>query len=64
VRSLRTKALKDCEEAKARTRMAAIIMLAAFVVAVVIAVIATFSIARELTTAIEGTAKIRHGAKG
>lgn len=63
VRSLRAKALKDMEEAAARTRAAVIILLVAFVAAVVIAVIATFSIARELTIAIEGAAKIRGGKK-
>jgi methyl-accepting chemotaxis protein len=63
VRSLREKALKDMEEASARTRTAVITILAAFVVAVVIAVIATFSVARELTRAIEGTAKIKRGVK-
>jgi methyl-accepting chemotaxis protein len=63
VRSLRAKALKDMEEAAARTRTAVIIILAAFVVAVVIAVISTFSIARELTRAIEGAAQTRRGAR-
>ena len=59
VRSLRAKALKDMEDAAARTRAAVIILLVAFVVSVVIAVIATFSIARELTRALEGATKIR-----
>lgn len=58
VRSLRAATFKDMEEAAARTRAAVIIMLVAFVVAVVIAVIATFYIARQLTIAIEGTAKV------
>jgi methyl-accepting chemotaxis protein len=64
VRSLRAKALKDMEEAAARTKMAVITMLAAFVVAVVIAAIATFSIAREFTMAIEGATKVGRGKKG
>ena len=54
VRSLRAKASKDMEEAAVRTRTAAIIILAAFAVAVVIAVITAFSTAKELTGAIEG----------
>jgi methyl-accepting chemotaxis protein len=58
VRSLRAAAFKDMEAAAARTRMAVIVMLAAFVVAVVIAVIAIFYIARQLTKAIEETVKI------
>jgi hypothetical protein len=52
------------EEAAARTKMAVVTMLAAFVVAVVIAAIATFSIAREFTMAIEGAVKIGRGKKG
>lgn len=61
VRSLREATFHDTEVAASRTRMAVMIMLLAFVVAVVIAVIATFYIARELTIAIEGTAKISRG---
>jgi CHASE3 domain sensor protein len=63
VRSLRAKALKDMEEAAARTKMAVIIMLAAFVVAVVIAIVATTYIARQLTAAIEEAAKVSRGKK-
>jgi CHASE3 domain sensor protein len=63
VRSFRAKALKDMEEAAARTKMAAITMLAAFVVAVVIAVVATTSIARQLSTVIEASTKVSRGKK-
>jgi len=63
VRSLRAKALKDMEEAAARTKMAVITMLAAFVVAVVIAVVATSFIAKQLTAAIEESAKVGRGKK-
>ena len=63
VRLLREKALKDMEEAAARTRTAVITMLVAFVVAVVIAVITTFSLARQLTIALEGAAAIRRRTK-
>jgi len=63
VRSVRAKALKDMEEAAARTRMVVITMLAAFVVAVVIAVISTFYIARQLAIAIEGPTTISRGKK-
>lgn len=60
VRSLRAATFKDMEEVAARTRTAVIIMLVAFVIAVVIAVLATFYIARQLTIAIEGTTKVSH----
>jgi CHASE3 domain sensor protein len=63
VRSLRAKALKDMEGAAARTRAAVIVLLIAFVIAVVIACIATFYIARQLTIAIEGTTKVKGGKK-
>jgi len=63
VRSLRAKALKDMEEAATRTRSAVIIMLIAFVIAVVIAVMATTYIARQLTVLIEGAAKASGGRK-
>ena len=63
VRSLRAMALKNMEDAAVRTRMAVNIMLAAFVVSVVIAVITTFAIARQLTVAIEEAAKIRGSKK-
>jgi methyl-accepting chemotaxis protein len=63
VRSLRAKALKDMEEAAARTKMAVITMLAAFVVAVVIAVMATTYIARQFTAAIEESAKVSRRKK-
>lgn len=63
VRSLRAATFKDMEEAAARTRTVVIIMLAAFVIAVVIAVIATFYIARQLTVAIEGMAEVSRGKK-
>jgi methyl-accepting chemotaxis protein len=63
VRSLRAKALQDMEEAAARTRTAVITMLAAFVVAIVIAVIAIFYITRQLTMAIEGAAKVKGDKK-
>jgi CHASE3 domain sensor protein len=63
VRSLRAKALKDMAEAAARTRTAVIIMLAAFVVAVVIAFIATAYIVRQLTIAIEGMPKASRNKK-
>jgi len=63
VRSLRAKALKDMEEAAARTKMAVITMLAAFVVAVVIAVVATSFIAKQLTAAIEESAKVGRSKK-
>jgi methyl-accepting chemotaxis protein len=63
VRSLRAATFKDMEEAAVRTRAAVIIMLVAFVVAVVIAVIATFYIAKQLTIAIEGTTKGNRGKR-
>jgi CHASE3 domain sensor protein len=63
VRSLRAQTLEDMEEAATRTRMVVITMLVAFVVAVVIAVIATFYIARQLTLAIEGTTAVSRGKK-
>ena len=63
VRSLRAKALKDMEEAAARTKMAVITMLAAFVVAVVIAIVATTYIARQLTAVVEEAAQFRRGKK-
>lgn len=63
VRSLRAATFKDMEEAAARTRAAVIIMLVAFVIAVVIAVIATFYIARQLALAIEGAPQVKRGKK-
>lgn len=63
VRSLRAQALKDMEEAATRTRSAVIIMLVAFVIAVLIAVMATTYIARQLTILIEGAAKAGKGRK-
>jgi CHASE3 domain sensor protein len=63
VRSLRADTFKDMEEAAARTRMVVIIMLVAFVIAVVIAVIATFYIARQLALAIEGKPPVTRGKK-
>jgi methyl-accepting chemotaxis protein len=63
VRSLRAKALKDMEEAAARTKMAVITMLAAFVVAVVIAVVATTYIARQLAAVVQEAAKVSRGKK-
>jgi len=63
VRSLRAKALKDMEEAASRTKMAVIAMLAAFVVAVVIAIVATTYIARQLTAIIGEAAKVSRGKK-
>ena len=63
VRSIRAKTLQDMEEAAARTRVVVIIMLAAFVVAVLIAIIATFYIARQLTVAIEGANKGKRGKR-
>ena len=63
VRSIRAKTLQDMEEAAARTRVVVIIMLAAFVVAVLIAIIATFYIARQLTVAIEGATAGGRGKK-
>jgi CHASE3 domain sensor protein len=63
VRSLRAKALKDMEEAAARTKMAVITMLAAFVVAVVIAIVATTYIARQLTAVVQEAAKVSRGKK-
>jgi CHASE3 domain sensor protein len=63
VRSLRADTFKDMEEAAARTRTVVIIMLVAFVIAVVIAVIATFYIARQLALAIEGTTPVTRGKK-
>jgi methyl-accepting chemotaxis protein len=63
VRSLRTKALKDMEEAAVRTRTAVIIMLAAFVVAVVIAFLATAYIVRQLALAIEGASQVKRGKR-
>jgi methyl-accepting chemotaxis protein len=63
VRSLRAKALKDMEDAAARTKMAVITMLTAFVVAVVIAVVATGYIARQLTAAIEEATKVSRSKK-
>jgi len=64
VRSLRAKALEDMEEAAARTKMAVIIMLAAFVVAVVIAIVATSYIARQLTAVVAEATKVVRGKKG
>ncbi|MBN1255629.1 MAG: MCP four helix bundle domain-containing protein [Deltaproteobacteria bacterium] len=63
VRSLRAQALKDMEDAAARTRMVVITMLVAFLVAVLIAVISTFYIARQLATAIEGMTAGGRGKK-
>ena len=63
VRSLRAKALKDMEEAAARTKMAVITMLAAFVVAVVIAIVATTYIARQLTAVIEEATRVSRSKK-
>jgi CHASE3 domain sensor protein len=63
MRSLRAQTLKDMEEATARTRTVVIIMLVAFVIAVVIAVIATFYIARQLALAIEGAPQVKRGKK-
>lgn len=63
VRSLRAATFKDMEEAATRTRTAVIIILVAFVIAMVIAVIETFYIARQLTIAIEGTTKINRRKK-
>ena len=63
VRSLRAKALKDIEGAAARTRAAVIVMLVAFVVAVVIACIATAYIVRQLAIAIEGMPKAKGSKK-
>lgn len=63
VRSLRAKALKDMEEAAARTKMAVITMLAAFVVAVVIAIVATTYIARQLAAVVAEAAKVSRGKK-
>ncbi|MCJ7547065.1 MAG: hypothetical protein MUP30_09645 [Deltaproteobacteria bacterium] len=51
------------EEAAARTKMAVIAMLAAFVVAVVIAIVATTYIARQLTAIIREAAKVSRGKK-
>jgi uncharacterized membrane protein len=51
------------EEATARTRTTVVIMLAAFLVAVVIAVISTFYIARQLALAIEGAPQVKRGKK-
>lgn len=63
VRSLRAKSLKDMEEAAARTKMAVITMLAAFVMAALIAVVATTYIARQLTAVIAEAAKVSRGKK-
>jgi CHASE3 domain sensor protein len=63
VRSLRAQTLTDMEEAAIRTRTAVIIMLAAFVVAVVIAVITTVYIVRQLALAIEGMPKASRSKK-
>jgi CHASE3 domain sensor protein len=63
VRSLRSNTLQDMEEATARTRKTVIIMLAAFLIAVVIAVISTFYIARQLALAIEGAPPIKRGTR-
>jgi CHASE3 domain sensor protein len=63
VRSLRAKALKDMEEAASRTKTAVITMLAAFVVAVVIAVVATGYIARQLTAVIEEASRASRSKK-
>jgi len=51
------------EEATARTRKTVIIMLAAFLIAVVIAVISTFYIARQLALAIEGAPTVKRGTR-
>ena len=63
VRSLRSNTLQDMEEAAARTRKTVFIMLAAFLVAVVIAVISTFYIVRQLTLAIEEASQVKRGKK-
>jgi CHASE3 domain sensor protein len=63
VRSLRSNTLQDMEEAAARTRKTVIIMIAAFLVAVVIAVISTFYIVKQLTLAIEGASQVKRGKK-
>jgi CHASE3 domain sensor protein len=63
VRSLRANTLQNMEEATVRTRETVVVMLVAFLVAVVIAVISTFYIARQLATAIEGTPKVKRGKK-
>ena len=64
VRSLRANAVLNMEAATIRTRETVVIMLIAFLVAVMIAVISTFYIARELAIAIEATPKGKHGKKG
>ena len=64
VRSLRANTLLNMEAATIRTRETVAIMLVAFLVAVVIAVISTFYIARQLATAIEGTPKGKRGKRG
>jgi len=63
VRSLRANTLQNMERAAARTCSAVGIMLVAFIVAVVIAILTTFYIARQLATAIEGTPKVKRGTK-
>jgi len=63
VRSLRSNTLQDMEEATARTRKTVVVMLIAFLVAVVIAVISTFYIARQLALAIEGASPVKRGKK-
>jgi CHASE3 domain sensor protein len=63
VRSLRSNTLQDMEEATARTRKTVVVMLIAFLVAVVIAVISTFYIARQLALAIEGASPVKRGNK-
>ena len=63
VRSLRSNTLQDMEEATARTRKTVIVMLAAFLIAVVIAVISTFYIARQLALAIEGAPAVKRGTR-
>jgi CHASE3 domain sensor protein len=64
VRSLRADTMKKMEDAAARTRLAVITMLSAFIVAVVIAVISTIYIVKQLTAAIEGVSKTSRGKKG
>jgi CHASE3 domain sensor protein len=63
MRSLREQTIADMEDAAAKTRVVVITMLVAFLVAVVIAVIATFYIARQLTVAIEGMTAGGRGKK-
>jgi methyl-accepting chemotaxis protein len=61
VRSLRDAALRDMEQAAIRTRRAVVITVVAFFVAMVIAVVATWYVVRQLTTTVQQITATRPG---